>query len=386
MTSIRLLVVSHTPHYYQGGRIVGWGATVRELDYLAHSFHEVVHVAPLHYEKPPASSLSYNSKNVRFVAIPSAGGDDILSKVNLLRMLPYYARTVWHELSSTDIVHVRCPSNIGLITLVLLSIARRPRFRWVKYAGNWSPDNGDALSYKLQRWWLNKQLHRGIVTVNGRWPDQKPHVHSFLNPCLTEQEIADASELVKEKRLSYPIRLLYVGLLATTKGVGQVLNIVSYLHRGGLQITLDLVGDGPERPHFERITKTLNISQLVKFHGWVPRPSLAPIYAQSHIILLPSISEGWPKVLSEAMAYGVVSIAGAVSSIPQILGDTGTGVAFPPEDVDAFAKAIIDFAKEPQKWQSASSAGIAAATRFTYENYVCELSDMFQDAWGFPLS
>ena len=60
-----------------------------------------------------------------------------------------------------------------------------------------------------------------------------------------------------------------------------------------------------------------------------------------------SCSEGWPKVLSEAMAYGVVPLAGAVSSIPQILAEVGTGRALPPNDVAEFASAVREYANDP---------------------------------------
>ena len=45
---MRLLIVSHTPHYRAAGQLVGWGPTVRELDHLAELFAEVVHVAPVY--------------------------------------------------------------------------------------------------------------------------------------------------------------------------------------------------------------------------------------------------------------------------------------------------------------------------------------------------
>ncbi len=92
---------------------------------------------------------------------------------------------------------------------------------------------------------------------------------------------------------------------------------------------------------------------MVKFLGWLPKPSLADYYSQAHFLLLPTnASEGWPKVLSEAMAYGVVPLAGAVSSIPQILQETGAGLALPPEDPEAFVQAIQNFLAEPRTMET----------------------------------
>ena len=61
------------------------------------------------------------------------------------------------------------------------------------------------------------------------------------------------------------------------------------------------------------------------------------------------------------MAYGVVPLAGAVSSIPQILAETGAGVALPPFDVNAFVNEVLAYAAHPDRWKAASRAGIASA-------------------------
>ena len=62
---MRVLIVSHTPHYLENGVPVGWGPTVREIDYLASLFEEIVHIAPLHRGKPEGA-LAYQAANIRF--------------------------------------------------------------------------------------------------------------------------------------------------------------------------------------------------------------------------------------------------------------------------------------------------------------------------------
>src|SRR5690606_32026939 len=94
-------------------------------------------------------------------------------------------------LPRADFIHVRCPANIGLLALARL--IRAPQPKWFKYAGNWRPARREAWSYRLQRWWLNRGWSGGTVTVNGRWPNQPPHVRSFYNPSLTAETLADAA-------------------------------------------------------------------------------------------------------------------------------------------------------------------------------------------------
>jgi glycosyltransferase involved in cell wall biosynthesis len=268
---------------------------------------------------------------------------------------------------------------------VLLTFLHHPKFRWVKYAGNWRPNSKEAWSYTFQRWWLNKGLHRGVVTVNGRWPHQPKHVYSFLNPCLTHEEVESARTVASSKELSPPYNLLFVGRVESAKGVGRFLKIAKELHRQGIPIKVDIVGDGPERKGFEAWTEANGLSSFVTFHGWLPKPALAEFYARAHFLVFPSSSEGWPKVLSEAMAHGAVPIAGAVSSIPQILSETNAGLSFPSDDIHAFVQAILDFIDHPERWRAASQAGVSVAPLFTYEHYLEAVKQMFWDAWKVKL-
>lgn len=373
---MKLLIISNMAHYQSAGQIVGWGPTVQEIDHLAQAFEEVRHIACLHPQQAPGSSLPYASERVSLIPVLPAGGRRFRDKLDILRLSPGYLSVIMKELIWADVVHVRCPANISLWAIVLLALVRTPRIRWVKYAGSWQPGGTRAWSYALQRWWLNKGLHRGVVTVNGRWPNQPKHVYSFLNPCLTDQEIAEARLAASEKQISIPPRLIYAGRLERAKGLDRLLNILARLQQRGLSVTLDLVGDGPERPAFENLARALGVAQLVKFHGWLPRPGLAPLYAQAHLMVLPSSSEGWPKVLSEAMAYGVVPISSNVGSIPEYLDSFGTGKTFDPDDVEGFTDAISYYSLHPEAWKKESEKGMRAAQLFTYANYLKSIQNL----------
>lgn len=381
---MRLLIVSHTAHYQTRNHVVGWGPTVRELDYLAELFDEVVHVAVGYPEPAPASALPYTAANIRVRTVAPAGGESLRDKAGILVTYPAYARVIRDEMSRADAVHVRCPANISLLALWLLQRVKEPAYRWVKYAGNWQPDGEEPWSYGLQRRWLTENRHRGVVTVNGQWPTQPAHIHSFYNPCLTEIETAEGSAVAATKKPALPVELLFVGELNEGKGVGRVLQVAQALQARGIPFRLRLLGDGPDRPRYEAWVRANNLGG-VSFMGWIPRKEIAVYYAVAHFILLPSKSEGWPKVLSEAMAYGVVPVAAAVSSIPQILAATGAGVALPVDDIEGMAGAIAHFVDDPAAWSAAGRAGVAAAQRFTYRSYQAAVAALFDRAWGVPL-
>jgi glycosyltransferase involved in cell wall biosynthesis len=383
---VKLLIISNMAHYLDfQGRLVGWGPAVQEIDYLARLFDEVGHIGCLHSEPAPASALAYQAKNLRFVPLDPTGGETLKDKLGILGHAAEYLRVIEKELPNFDVVHVRAPANIPLFAILGLAIARYPRYRWVKYAGNWSPQDAEAWSYTFQRWLLRQNFHRGVVTVNGRWSNQAHHIYSFFNPCLKEAERDRGEHIAESKKLGLPVQILFVGRTEKAKGAENVLQIAQLLMQQGVDFNLNLIGDSPQRMEYENWAKTHHLQDKIHFCGWLPRPEIEPFYAASHLMLLPSYSEGWPKVLSEAMAYGVVPLAGAVSSIPQILGELGVGRALPPDDIAAYVQAIQGYLAQPERWQAESQRGAAAAHHFTYDAYLQQVRAMMKDAWGLDL-
>ena len=199
---------------------------------------------------------------------------------------------------------------------------------------------------------------------------------------MTLQEVQAARELGVTKSLGRPPRLVFVGRTETAKGLHTTLQVLKELRSEFQDVRLDVFGDGAERGHFEQMSEHLGVADNVHFQGWVPHDQVLEFLLQADFILLPSLTEGWPKVLSEAMSYGVVPIASNVSAIPQILEETRCGAALPPDDVPGFVEAILDITQTPGKWKTMSQEGMRSAPRFTYERYLVALDDMFASFYG----
>jgi glycosyltransferase involved in cell wall biosynthesis len=375
---VRLLIVSHTAHYRDdSGRVSGWGPTIREIDHLAGLFEEVRHVAPLHPGPPPPSALPYAAKNVTHVPVRASGGEGLADKAGVLVSWPGVLRTIRRELDRCDAVHVRAPANIALAALLLLRRNGRPSARWIKYAGNWSPPGPEPWSYRIQRRILRRGLPGAVVTVNGEWPGAPPHVKSFRNPSLTDAELEEGRRAAREKPAPPPLRLLFVGRVEKAKGAGRAVEILRRLRARGVDATLELVGEGPERARLEARLAGDALGASVRFLGGLPRPAIAGAYARAHILLLPSTaSEGWPKVLGEAMAYGAVPVASDISSVPEYLGRFGCGRAIPAQDLDRFAAELERYARDARRLAEESRRAVESAEAFSYTRYLAAVREI----------
>ena len=381
---VRLLVISHTPHYRDGDQTVGWGPTIREIDHLATLFEETTHLAPLHDEPPPASSRQYKNTSVRYVPVPFSGGRRSRDKLAILLRMPGYLTAIRREMRRADLVHIRCPAAISLMALVSL-LFWGPPCRWVKYAGNWKPGGDEPWSYRLQRRLLLGEWHRSEVTVNGEWPDQPAHIHSFFNPSMTRQEATSAGQAAANRPWQPPFELLYVGALEKKKGVLMLPAILEGLITAGQDCRLSIVGDGTLRGALEDQIAKRGLQDQTKVYGWQSKDNLEPLYARAHLLLFPSLTEGWPKVLSEAMSHGVIPLASDVSGISQVLAKGPAGKTVAAGDEEAFLAAALEIIQNRNLCGRLSRAATATTDSFTYETYLAAVSDLARSSWNISL-
>ncbi len=380
---MKLLIISNMSHYLKDGKVVGWGPTVEEINHLAKLFDSVRHLGCLHATDAPESALPYLTENISLVPLPPAGGNTLKEKLGIVKLIPLYLKHIITELKHCDAVHVRCPANIPLLALVVLAFTRKPVIRWVKYAGNWGARKESPFFYRLQRWLLITGVCRCEVTVNGTWPNQGLHIHSFHNPCLTDKEVKQAATATEGKQFTPPYRLVFVGALNEKKGIIRLIEIAARLRQEKVPFMLEILGDGAERQKYEKLCRENGLEENVTFHGWLPKSQLSVFYEKAHINFLPSESEGWPKVLSEGMAYGVVPVTGAVASIPQILADTQAGIAiFPYDDTNGYVGPLLNWMTRNDLWKVYSINSQKAAGLFTYEEYLQAVKKFFSNCWN----
>lgn len=134
-------------------------------------------------------------------------------------------------------------------------------------------------------------------------------------------------------------RILLVALLTPIKGVPYLLWALHILKKKRNDFFLDIVGDGPNREEYERLSVELGIDDKVCFHGIKSKQEVAEFMRKGHFFVLPSLGETFGVVLIEAMASGLPIIATQVGGIPEIVNEK-LGILVPSKDPEALAEAI----------------------------------------------
>lgn len=165
-------------------------------------------------------------------------------------------------------------------------------------------------------------------------------------------------------RPSSPVHLLTVGRLVRQKGMTFLLEALA---RCSSAVVLRVVGDGPERPTLEATAWSLGIQTRVQFAGWATRSELPEHYRWADLFILPSLEEGMPNVVLEAMASGLPIVATDVAGSRELVTSGSNGFLVPPADVAALAAAITDMTNSSSNIRQYGEQSRAEAERRSWQ-------------------
>jgi glycosyltransferase involved in cell wall biosynthesis len=161
----------------------------------------------------------------------------------------------------------------------------------------------------------------------------------------------------KQERPDSTTQFLYIGRLASVKGLPLLLHACRTLLDIHLPFKCTLVGDGPDRGTLEALRDRLGLREHVCLVGAIGQDRIQEYYDQADVFVLPSFAEGLPTVLMEAMAKELPVISTRVMGIPELVQDGVDGQLIPPANAEPLANAMRQLAKDPQLRRQFGKAG-----------------------------
>jgi glycosyltransferase involved in cell wall biosynthesis len=161
-----------------------------------------------------------------------------------------------------------------------------------------------------------------------------------------------------------------VGRLEREKGLDLLIEALLSLSSPEKQQlnAIHIVGHGNDLEHYIQNTQHSGLNFI--FHGFLSRTQVHDIYKQAHAIVLPSASEGFPKVISEAMNYGCLPVVSNISSIEQYIQEDINGFLCYPitvENVVIQIRKLLNLSTE--NYDNMIHAREAQLLKFTYHYY-----------------
>jgi teichuronic acid biosynthesis glycosyltransferase TuaC len=135
--------------------------------------------------------------------------------------------------------------------------------------------------------------------------------------------------------------ILFIGRFSEEKGLYTLIDACSIMREAGRDFVLYLIGEGPLRTQLESKIEGLRLMDRVRFVGQLPQIELPNWLAACDVFCLPSLREGCPNVVNEAMACGRPVVASSVGGIPEMVRKH-CGILVTPQDPEKLAAALSD--------------------------------------------
>jgi glycosyltransferase involved in cell wall biosynthesis len=197
---------------------------------------------------------------------------------------------------------------------------------------------------------ISHYMRSQLMTLVGR--EHWPMLHVLR--CGVDTERFSPSPARPEGATS---TVLAVGRLDARKGHAFLVEALARLAEKGTDARVVIVGEGPERPALERLARDLGVGDRLSLPGAVGQDEITSWFADADIFCLPSLAEGVPIVLMEAMACGLPVVAPRIMGIPELVEDGRSGSLVTAGRADELATALARQLADPEARRRMGAAG-----------------------------
>ncbi|HCR18428.1 MAG TPA: hypothetical protein DIU35_13185 [Candidatus Latescibacteria bacterium] len=272
-----------------------------------------------------------------------------------------------------DIIHCHQLSSSGLLGGMCARLLRKPIVAKAACGG----ENGDV--WNLQRMRLQKvlkallwrvdlfvclssQIENEILEWFGTAPDHIVQFPNFVNiemfkPSSTKQK----TEMRHRLMLRSKLQVLFVGRLDYIKGVDTLLDCWEGVVARCPEAHLVILGTGELRQDLERTRLNCGLRDSVSFRGRVD--NVKDYLQAADLLVLPSLAEGMPNVVLEAMACGLPVVATDIPGTREAVENRVTGILVEPRNRQALVSAVVKLLEDSNLREAIGSNGRAQAER-----------------------
>lgn len=372
-------VVTHVPHWPDPANARPWAYEpyVREMNVWGRLFRTVEICAPVSATPAQGNNASYEVESIRWRPVRYSLANGGLGRVHRLVQMPGLVRALHRLIRDSDLVLLRSPGHPALVARILAQMMGKPSI--TKWAGLFGVFPGIRFPSRLEHW----LVRRGGDPVLVYGPADRPHLISFLPALMTVGELERADALATGRRWDPPWRILSVGRLLPVKGFDLALRGLGRLREiaPDLPWTFTLVGDGPEDVALRSLAADAGIADRVTFAGAKAFEEVQKAYAQTHVVIMPGVKEGWPKTIAEAWAHGAVPVAAAAGIVPWIVDGKGAGCTFEPTP-DGLANALHTILSDVPGMCAMSRRGRELAADLSLDAFAARLERILIDRYG----
>ncbi|NQY05906.1 MAG: glycosyltransferase [Flavobacteriaceae bacterium] len=369
---MKFLIVTHTKHKFVDGKWFAYEPYIREMNLWLQYVDSVTIVAPISKETILPIEECYVHPKIKLVRIPSFNVLNFGGVVKTLLFSPLIYWKIFVQMAKADHIHLRCPGNVGLIG-TLLQILFPKKKKTAKYAGNWDPNSNQPKTYRMQKDLLsNTFLTRNMkALVYGNWPGTTKNIIPFFTATYYEKD----KKAIPKKSFDTSIKMVFVGGLTPGKRPLIGVQVTQQLKEKGYPVLFDVYGDGPERSNLEDYIRENKLADVVTLHGNVHKDEVRQAFIDAHFLIFISKSEGWPKVVAEAMFWKCVPLSSQVSCIPYML-DYGNRGSIITSEISEITEEVISYLNNKERYHKVAQQAQDWSRNFTMDSFDSEIKKL----------
>lgn len=380
---MKLLVVSHKRCWPSVNSPAGYatdGGFPFQIRALSELFDATTLVVPCSSWGNRGSEVPLTGHRLAIAPLsPLTGGvwRRVILPLWLLRNCSSIVSQIWRA----DAVYAPIPGDIGTIGILMAFLLRRPLL--VRHCGNWFVQRTTA----ERSWrWLMERLAggRNVMLATGGAADppsqRNPNVRWIFSTTLTEQDLRECNRRSDQVPSEHP-RLIIIGRQEKGKGTELLIESLPLILRDFPGATLNVVGHGEALAEFQEFAKSVGVQDRVTFYGKVDHKRVMSLLQQADLFCFPTSSEGFPKVVLEALACGLPVVTTRVSVLPQLIG-TGCGVLVENATPTEITQAVKACLSDAVRYRAMSIKAIETARQYSLERWQDTIGELLRVAWG----
>lgn len=382
---MNLVVVSHKPCWPSESSPTGYatdGGFPFQMRALSELFDTTTLLVPVSNRGPQSGESALTGRDLSVVALTPPAGRGALRKAAFPVWLMRNGRTLWREIRNHDAVHAPIPGDVGTAGLLLALLLKKRLF--VRHCGNWLRPKTAA--DRFWKWLMERFAGRErvmLATGGAAGPPSRRNssIGWVFASSLTEQELCQWGRPRDGFRGEGP-RLIIACRQERDKGVAALIASLLLIRREFPGAVLDVVGDGNALEDFRRLAADIGLQGAVTFPGKLTHAAVLERMSQADLFCYPTrSSDGFPKVVLEALACGLPVVATRVSVLPSLISQ-GAGVLIEECSPEAVAAGVRTCLSDPERYRGMSRCAVETARRYSLERWRDTVGDRLRKAWG----
>jgi glycosyltransferase involved in cell wall biosynthesis len=224
---------------------------------------------------------------------------------------------------------------------------------------------------------------RGLIALSKTWQQFYGGVTRGRLPIWTLPNPVRLPPPPDRPQPARPLRLLFLGRIGERKGAFRLLAAMARLSAiAPGRVHLTMAGDGDvaaARDYCEQA----GLADCAEIRSWAEEEEKCALLARSDVFVLPSLAEGQPMALIEAMAYELAVIACPVGGIPDLVTDGENGLLVPVADERALLDALLRLLSEPELRRRLAANARASVAGLSLPRYADSLATIYGQALSF---